>query len=276
MISGAWGDLRIEVPRKSRNWGIMRSRNIDYNSNAFHRALAELTRLRSGQAVLDLGCGRGRTLGALLQLTGDAGRAVGLDISAQQLSLAERVYADEIARGRLHLVECNAINPLPFDDGSFDALICQNVLECIPEKDPFLRQCHRVLRPGGVIVLGHHDFDSVMLASDDRELTQRLVHDFAEAQLPGMEAADAQMGRQLPELMRQMPFRDLETVATLDVDLDLTGDGSILDLLQSLYDVAPAGIEPERLRRWRDDLDGRAAEGRFYCAIPWVCVIGVK
>jgi cyclopropane fatty-acyl-phospholipid synthase-like methyltransferase len=41
----------------------MRSGNVAYNSSGFHRALARLTRLRPGQTILDLGCGRGRTLG---------------------------------------------------------------------------------------------------------------------------------------------------------------------------------------------------------------------
>jgi hypothetical protein len=80
----------------------------------------------------------------------------------------------------------------------------------------------------------------------------------------------------LPALMAQSPFRDLETQSTLDVDFDLSGDGSITDLLQSLYDAAPAGTDPARLRRWREDLDNRAAKGGFYCAVPWVCVVGTR
>jgi hypothetical protein len=95
-------------------------------------------------------------------------------------------------------------------------------------------------------------------------------------QLPGMKSADAQMGRQLPALMAQSPFRDLEAVSTLDVDLALGSDGSILDLLQSLYDAAPPGTEPARLRRWRDDLSDRDSKGTFYCAIPWIGVVGTK
>ncbi len=219
----------------------MRSGNVAYNSSGFHRALAKLTRLRPGQTVLDLGCGRGRTLGYLLKLNAPDGRAVGLDLSAELLELAGRAHVGENSAGRLKLVQHDAIEPLPFDDGSFDAVLCQNVLECIPEKAAFLRQCHRVLRPGGALLLGHHDFDSVLLASSDRELTESLVHAYAAMQLPGMASADAQMGRQLPALMAQSPFRDLESLATLDVDFSLSGDGSILDLLQSLYDAAPPG-----------------------------------
>ncbi|MFM9844032.1 MAG: methyltransferase domain-containing protein [Dongiaceae bacterium] len=254
----------------------MRSGNVAYNSSGFHRALAKLTRLRPGQTVLDLGCGRGRTLGYLLDLTAPDGRAVGLDLSAELLELAERAHQREVSAGRLQLLQHDATQSLPFDDGSFDAVLCQNVLECIPEKAPFLRQCYRVLGPGGVLVLGHHDFDAVLLAASDRDLTRDMVHDYAAMQLPGMASADAQMGRQLPALMSQLPFRDLKTQSTLDVDFDLTGDGSIADLLQSLYDAAPAGTDSTRLRRWREDLDNRVARGTFYCAAPWVGVVGTR
>ena len=102
------------------------------------------------------------------------GRAVGLDLSAELLELAERAHHREVSAGRLKLLQHDATKSLPFDDGSFDVVLCQNVLECIPEKAAFLRQCHRVLRPGGVLVLGHHDFDAVLLASSDRELTEVL------------------------------------------------------------------------------------------------------
>jgi ubiquinone/menaquinone biosynthesis C-methylase UbiE len=254
----------------------MRSGNVAYNSSGFHRALARLTRLRPGQSVLDLGCGRGRTLGELLALSAPSGRAIGLDISEELLAAAAKSRSAEVAAGRLQLIRHDAIRPLPFGDEMFDAVLCQNVLECIPDKAPFLRQCHRVLRPGGLLVLGHHDFDAVLLVSSDRELTESLVHGYAAMQLPGMASAEAQMGRQLPALMAQSPFREIESVSTLDVDFDLTGDGSILDMLQSLQDAAPPGTDAARLRRWRDDLEHRAAQGRFYCAVPWVGVIGVK
>ncbi len=254
----------------------MRSGNVAYNSSGFHRALAKLTRLRPGQTVLDLGCGRGRTLGYLLELIAPDGRAVGLDLSADLLELAERAYHREVSAGRLQVLQHDATLALPFSDASFDAVLCQNVLECIPEKAPFLAQIHRVLRPGGALLLGHHDFDAVLLTSSDRELTESLVHGYASMQLPGMKSADAQMGRQLPALMAQSPFRDLEAVSTLDVDLALGSDGSILDLLQSLYDAAPAGTDSARLRRWREDLSDRDAKGTFYCAIPWVGVVGTR
>jgi ubiquinone/menaquinone biosynthesis C-methylase UbiE len=254
----------------------MRSGNVAYNSSGFHRALAKLTRLRPGQTILDLGCGRGRSLGYLLELTAPAGRVTGLDLSPELLELAGRAHAQAIAAGSLQLLQHDAIKTLPLGDGSFDAVLCQNVLECIPDKAAFLRQCHRILRPGGLLVLGHHDFDAVLLASSDRELTREMVHGYAAMQLPGMATADAQMGRQMPALMTQSPFRDLETLSTLDVDLDIGGDGSIGDLLQSLYDAAPSGTDPARLRRWRDDLDNRAAKGTFYCAIPWIGVVGTR
>jgi SAM-dependent methyltransferase len=41
---------------------------------------------------------------------------------------------------------------IPFDDGSFDCALCTSVLEHLKEPEQALRECHRVLKPGGVAI----------------------------------------------------------------------------------------------------------------------------
>mmetsp|Transcript_104962 Transcript_104962/g.203160 ORF Transcript_104962/g.203160 Transcript_104962/m.203160 type:complete len:480 (+) Transcript_104962:60-1499(+) len=95
--------------------------------------------------VLDLGCGDG-LVGATLRARGYLG-VTGADISAGMLARAE-------TRGcyqKLH--KADLLQPLPFSDGSFDAVLCVGTTTYL---QPFvLRDWLRVLRPGGALVFSH-------------------------------------------------------------------------------------------------------------------------
>jgi ubiquinone/menaquinone biosynthesis C-methylase UbiE len=97
-----------------------------------------------GDSVLDLGCGTGE-LSVVLATSGM--RATGCDISPEML----RIAAD--APGNVDWV---ALEPdwrvLPFRAGSFDAVVVSSVLEYVDDPVTVLRECHRVLRPGGIVL----------------------------------------------------------------------------------------------------------------------------
>jgi ubiquinone/menaquinone biosynthesis C-methylase UbiE len=78
---------------------------------------------------------------------------VALDRDAASLARA----ADRA--GPLTTVEADITAPLPLDSQSVDAVVCQNVVECVANRAGLLREIHRVLKPGGRALVGHHDFD---------------------------------------------------------------------------------------------------------------------
>ena len=103
--------------------------------------------VRAGDRVLDLGCGTGELASALAQ----AGiRAAGCDISRQMLRRAAR------DPGRVGSVQWVQLEPgwrrLPFTSAAFDAVVVASVLEYVAEPAAVLRECARVLRPGGVVL----------------------------------------------------------------------------------------------------------------------------
>jgi SAM-dependent methyltransferase len=99
-----------------------------------------LSALRLEGAVLDHCCGDGQI--AALAFPGRQ-LAAGFDLDAPRLAAAR-------ARGNYARVElADAAARLPFDDGSFDAVINNSALEHIPELDRTLEQVARVLRRGG-------------------------------------------------------------------------------------------------------------------------------
>ncbi len=97
--------------------------------------------------VLDVGCGTGATLEAILQAHPRT-RAWGVDLSEAMLGVArERL-------GGLALLETADAERLPFRDGCMDLVTCVDSLHHYPEPAKALAEMHRVTRPGGGLVIG--------------------------------------------------------------------------------------------------------------------------
>jgi SAM-dependent methyltransferase len=98
--------------------------------------------------VLDAGCGGG---GTALSLAEEAGFAVGLDLEARFLGSGTRLGAEKGLRNAA-FVQGDG-EGLPFRDGAFDLVFSHSVIEHVTSAEEYLRECHRVLRPGGVLYL---------------------------------------------------------------------------------------------------------------------------
>ncbi|SCM76758.1 conserved hypothetical protein [uncultured Pleomorphomonas sp.] len=239
----------------------------------FHEMLVDLCEIDSGNHVMDFGCGIGRSLKAMLEAVGDSGKVVGLDRMAQPLSEAASQFIHEIEGKRLELVQADVL-AAPFPDGQFDAVLCQNVVECMHEREALVAEAKRLLKPGGRLLLGHHDFDGIILASEDRELTKRLIHGFADHKQAWQDAAEGRMGRLLPGLVANAGFASVNIEAKLFVDLDLSPGTYAGDYVDWLVDLAPTvGVSAEDIARWTSRLSVDAAEGRFFFALPWIGAI---
>lgn len=77
----------------------------------------------------------------------------GIDISDKMLEAA-RARADEL--GRTVDLRKGDAHRLPFEDGSFDTVVCTLSMCAIPDVDRAMREIHRVLRPGGRFVCLDH------------------------------------------------------------------------------------------------------------------------
>ena len=173
-----------------------------------HRRLAELLDVRSDGRVVDLGCGRGHTLAEIAARMGPRGSLVGVDARPQEE--APSLLASD---PRLRMVVADLTEPLPFEAGSFDRALCNNVLEVLPDPDAFLVEAARILERGGRLVLGHADFDTIVFTSEDLGLTRRLVHSFCDTtQEAWMGRSDGTMGRKLSGIAGRSPALEVERV----------------------------------------------------------------
>jgi len=106
-----------------------------------------LGRIEAGEVVVDLGCGAGTDLLIAAQMTGPAGRVVGVDMTPTMLGRA-RESAGEMGLTNVDLHE-SLIEALPLQDTSVDVVISNGVIDLVPDKDAVFDEIDRVLRPGG-------------------------------------------------------------------------------------------------------------------------------
>ncbi|MFO1089105.1 MAG: class I SAM-dependent methyltransferase [Hyphomicrobiales bacterium] len=118
------------------------------NAAAYRAALKALA-LQAGETVLEVGCGGGDGVAALLRCKPEA--VVGLDASATMIARARRRNGGAVAAGLLDLIEADAA-AIPLASNSVDAVLAVNVAYFFDDPG-CLQEIHRVLKPGGRVVL---------------------------------------------------------------------------------------------------------------------------
>lgn len=111
----------------------------------FVAAVIRHAALNPGARVLDVACGTGFVARAVRDALADGGTVTGVDLNPGMLEQA-RAAAPDID---WHQAPADA---LPFPDGSFDAVLCQQGMQFFPDLDAAVAECARVLAPGGRLV----------------------------------------------------------------------------------------------------------------------------
>ncbi|MET8645454.1 class I SAM-dependent methyltransferase [Streptomyces sp. NPDC004096] len=122
--------------------------------------------LRSGDRVLDAGCGTGRALTPLRAAVGASGIVLGADLTPPMLEAAVRAGRDR--DGLLLLADVAA---LPVRTGSLDAVFAAGLIAHLPRPAENLRELARVVRPGGLLALFHPIGRAALAARQGRQIT---------------------------------------------------------------------------------------------------------
>ncbi|WP_345430631.1 methyltransferase domain-containing protein [Actinoallomurus vinaceus] len=206
---------------------------------------------RPGQTVLDLGCGPGTDLGALAGAVGGEGHVIGVDRDPR---MAARAHTRTASGARVQVVLGDA-HALPLPDGGVDRARTDRVLQHVADPAAALAELRRVLRPGGRLVMGEPDWDTLAIDHPDVATARAYTRHVAERVV-----RNSVVGRQLPRLAAEAGFEVPAVVPVTPVFRDLAAADRILGIERNTRRAVEAGyLTADAAREWLD----RLATGPF-------------
>ena len=120
--------------------------------------------INRGERVLDLGCGSGRHSWHICKLNHCSLCAADLDLESLQKNryMLGEIDRENGVKGKWNVLQGNAMR-LPFKDGSFDKIICSEVMEHVVDDEQAARELFRVLKDGGLLSISvpEHMMESI-------------------------------------------------------------------------------------------------------------------
>ena len=179
----------------------------DLMSGGLHRLwkrfTIELSAVRSGQTVLDIAGGTGDLAAKFSKLVGADGKVILADINAAMLSVGHDRLIDKGALSNIDVVQADA-QFLPFEDNSIDCITIAFGLRNVTDKSKALRSMHRVLKPGGRLLV-------LEFSKPTSPLLSKVYDAYSFSALPAMGKLitdDADSYRYLAESIRKHPDQE--------------------------------------------------------------------
>jgi SAM-dependent methyltransferase len=144
-----WMFRQVRKPSGVLGKRVVRAMNLSH-ATMTDWGLRQVTVARNA-AILDIGCGGGRTL-QRLAASAPEGKLAGLDYSAASVAVSRETNAREIEMGRMRIEEGSVV-ALPFADCAFDLVTAVETHYYWPDLPANVQEIFRVLKPGGTFAL---------------------------------------------------------------------------------------------------------------------------
>lgn len=123
----------------------------DYYDETLKDIIIQKTNIKTGNTVLDIGCGTGFLTLGLAKAVGKNGKVIGIDISEEMMKKAE----ENLFRAGVSNIEFKVgdAENIPLEDNSMDTVVGNMVLHHCPNPENAVKEMARVLKPNGRLVL---------------------------------------------------------------------------------------------------------------------------
>lgn len=223
--------------------------------------------LQPGLSALDIGCGTGEDVVAMLQRVTPGGRSVGIDNSEFMVSEARQRHG---LVPNLGFAEADA-HGLPFTSASFVGIRCERTLQHLSDPARAVAEMVRVLRPGGRMVLLEPDWGTLVLEGADPILTDQIVARHVTRH------TQPRMGRRLRGLMTDKGLSVDEVGAQAVVYTDFSSAIRAFGLSHAAPLTTAAGmISQSQADQWVNDLWEADRAGRFVASVTGFRALGRK
>lgn len=106
--------------------------------------------IKADDVILDIGCGGGININRMSKL---AKKVYGVDYSEESVNLSREVNDSEIRNGKVEVFKAN-VKKLPFEDDTFDIVTAFETVYFWPNIEKSFGEVKRVLKPGGIFMIG--------------------------------------------------------------------------------------------------------------------------
>ncbi|ARF57848.1 methyltransferase domain-containing protein [Streptomyces gilvosporeus] len=228
---------------------------------SYKRRMLDVLDLHPGHTVLDLGCGPGTDLEALAQAVTPAGTVIGIDHDQDMVDAARTRATGQAVVDVRHA----DIHDLSMADGTADRARTDRVLQHVADPPAALDEIRRVLRPGGRLVMGEPDWETLAVDHPDSNLTRAYTRHVAERVV-----RNAGIGRQLARLATESGFTVPEVIPVTPVFRDLRVADKILGLERTTRRAVEAGyFSDQEAEAWLS----RLSQGPFFAAVTFYIVV---
>ena len=231
------------------------------NTEAFNeqrRITLDALGLVGGERILDVGVGTGHMAFDMAKATIGHNEIVGIDISDDMLNIC-RDRCTDLPNVSFEMAD---LYDLPFNEESFDVVLSVQVFEYLEDVQRALLELHRVLKPGGRLILRDADWGTLIWESGNPDRMRHML-DIWDQHL-----ADPFSPRTLAAQVDKAGFANCSVSAfvTVETDYDVTQINYYLARFVAPYAISQGAGERD-VADWLADLDAQANAGRYFFSV---------
>jgi arsenite methyltransferase len=210
---------------------------------------------RRGERILDVGSGPGFLAVEMAAEVGPDGHVAGVEPSPDMLALAQR--RRPLPGSAPVEYRTGGATALPYPDSGFDAVTATQVYEYVADMPAALAEAHRVLRPGGRLLVLDTDWDSIVWRCTDRDRMRRVLAAWDE------HLADPHLPQRLIGLLTDAGFTVTQCAVVPLLNTAFGPDTYGAGLVGFITAFVPGrqGLSDADVREWADDV---TSQGRDY------------
>lgn len=189
-----------------------------------------LASLHEAEIVLDLGSGAGFDCFLAASRVGEAGKVIGIDMTMEMVEKAR----ENASKGGYGNVEFRVgdIEDLPVADDSIDVIISNCVINLVPDKRKAFREAHRVLKPGGRLMIS-----DLVLLQELPEIVLESIRAYVSC------VSGAMLKDKYIEVIREAGFGEIAVLQEVLFPIELTANDLTAQVVkESLSDTALTGV----------------------------------
>ncbi len=243
------------------------------NHSSLNMAIYELLQLPQNAAIIDLGCrDAGFLMGFIDFFPNKIKSALGVDVTDKGFKNIK--YKKPI---ELKVMDCS--KTLPLEDNSFDFVFTKDMLECLKDKELFIKEIHRILKPGGTVICVNCDWDSIVYNGEDKELISKALHAYATTKQGWMDDLDSWIGRREFGLFNKSGLFDSEIHVHSVVETEYREGFFGYDFSHHigwLSQENTGALTTEEYNSFIDNLQSAYSNGDYIFSKPYYIYKGIK